>query len=598
MNDNNQLLQINGLDIAFTTRDGSDNRIVKDVSFSLNRAEVFAIVGESGSGKTLIAKSLLGLLPAAARISSGSVRLAGQELSGLKNRQWQQLRGQAISMIFQEPMVSLNPSLRIGYQLCEAMRYHGNKSELEIQHRALYLLERMRIKDAQSCMEKYPHEFSGGMRQRIMIASALMMKPQLLIADEPTTALDCIVQKEVLDTLLEVTQEEGTAVLLISHDLGLVAHYAKRVLVMEKGLAVEQGEVGSVLKQPKHPYTRKLLAALPHSIERPAIAKDRQWAISVQDLCVDYPIRRDWFWQRRKATRVLHNITLQLKKGETLAIVGESGSGKTTLGRAILQLTQVSSGSIKVNGVEVTGADRPSFQTMSQELQLVFQDPFSALSPRRTIAQTVAEPLLRQSNLSQQEIEIQVIQMLAEVGLEPEYASRFPHQLSGGQRQRVSIARALINKPKIIVADEPVSALDITVQAQVLKLLDRLKTKLGFSCIFISHDLAVVEQVADSVVVLYHGRIVEQGSTQEVFAKPAHRYTQQLLSALPELKAVAENSYQLHQRQCLEFEYPPGYREDNTLTNAIEGVGANTIKSTERCLLDISANHQLACLKT
>jgi len=586
MNNDDQLLQVNGLNIAFSSRNGSDNYIVRDVSFSLNKAEVFAIVGESGSGKTMIAKSLMGLLPPTANVRGGSICLAGQELSTLKNKQWQQLRGQAISMIFQEPMVSLNPSLKIGYQLCEAMRYHTDMAAADIEQRALYLLTKMRIKDPESCMGKYPHEFSGGMRQRIMIASALMMKPKLLIADEPTTALDCIVQKEVLDTLLAVCQEEGAAVLLISHDLGLVAHYAQKILVMQQGAVVEQGEVDGVLKTPQHSYTKKLLAALPKKIPRQAEDRNQKLAISVQDLCVEYPIRRDWFWQQQQATRVLHDVTLQLKKGETLAIVGESGSGKSTLGRAILQLTPVSHGSINVNGVDITADQGPNFRTMSQEIQLIFQDPYSALSPRRTIAQTVAEPLLQQSDISKTEINSRVISMLAEVGLGAEYASRFPHQLSGGQRQRVSIARALINRPSIIVADEPVSALDITVQSQVLKLLDSLKTKFGFSCIFISHDLGVVEQIADSVVVLYHGRIVEQGSNEEIFTNPAHPYTQQLLSALPELRSVAEDSYQLHQRHCTEFDYPEGYCVDDGAVNK------------QRCMLDISDNHQLACIKT
>jgi len=578
------VLQVKDLCIAFPTQGGGRKEVVSSASFSLDHGEVLAIVGESGSGKTMMAKALLGLLPGNGFVSGGSLSFEGRELSQFTNDQWQTLRGQKISMIFQEPMVSLNPTLKIGFQLCEAMRYHTQASEENIKKRAIELLTRIKIRDPESCLEKYPHEFSGGMRQRIMIASSLMMRPQLLVADEPTTALDCLVQKEVLDILLEMAKAEGTALLLITHDLGLVAHYADKVLVMEKGIAVERGEVSTVLENPLHPYTRKLLASLPHKIERPDIIEARENIVSLKNVSVDYPIRRPWFWQQQQFTRVLEDINLTVKKGETLAIVGESGSGKTTLGRAILQLTEVSEGTITVKDITVTGDKPPGFRAMSKVVQLVFQDPFAALSPRQTIGKIIAEPLRLTNTLSKYDIEKQTLQMLEDVGLPIHFASRYPNELSGGQRQRVSIARALINKPELIIADEPVSALDITVQAQVLTLLDKLKEKHGFSCIFISHDLAVVEQIADRVVVLYHGKIVESGLARELFSRPAHRYTRRLLEALPELRARNEHSYQLYKRQHTDFMFPAGYTDDDSASGT-------------RCFYQLSDQHQVACQK-
>lgn len=438
-------------------------------------------------------------------------------------------------------MTSLNPVLKVGFQMCEAMKKHTSVPGEKIRQRALDLLEKVHIDDPEGCLEKYPHEFSGGMRQRIMIASSLMMAPALLIADEPTTALDCLVQKDVLDILLDLAHGEGTAILLISHDLAHVAQYANRVLVMEKGKIVEQGPVEKVIGTPAHPYTRKLLSALPQpgpEKEDPA----REKMVEIKNLSVDYPIRRKWFFEKQTFKRVLNNVSLDIHMGETLAVVGESGSGKTTIGRAILQLVKPAEGSIQVDYRCVSGDNAPGFEAMSQTVQLIFQDPYSSLSPRQTIEDIIGEPV------NTPDREERVREMLDDVGLGPEFATRLPNELSGGQRQRVAIARALINNPKLVIADEPVSALDITIQAQILELLQRLKEKNNFTCLFISHDLGVVEQVADRIIVLYQGQIVEEGCRSDIFNRPQHPYTRALLSALPELKMQGTNSYSLHQR--------------------------------------------------
>jgi len=594
------LLEVKDLSIAFPSarfadnkRDKSTTPVVNRTNFSLKSGEIMAIVGESGSGKTMVARALLGLLPSGGIISKGSINFSGEDLTKFDQQQWKNIRGQKISMIFQEPMVSLNPTLKIGFQICEAMSHHTSLPYQTIWARAVELLTQVKIKDPEQCMHKFPHEFSGGMRQRIMIASSLMMKPDLLIADEPTTALDCIVQKEVMDILLNTTRNEGTAVLLITHDLGLVAHYASKVLVMEKGNVVEGGKVSNILDKPTHPYTRKLLSSLPHKpepleaeAEAEAEAETANCIVSIKNLCVDYPIRRQWFWQQQQYNRVLHNINMDMRAGETLAIVGESGSGKTSLGRAILQLVNASKGSISVSGIPITGENPPSLRDMSPIVQLIFQDPYASLSPRQTIGKSISEPLLLKPELGKDEITKLTKQALKDVGLPDDYYNRYPNELSGGQRQRVSIARALISKPKLIIADEPVSALDITVQAQILSLLTKLKQKYGFSCIFISHDLSVVEQVADRVVVLLHGHIVEWGSSEALFNRPAHPYTQKLLAALPELQAKGEGSYALHTREHQHYPLPSGYQEAADYADA------------QLSHVKLSDSHYVACQKT
>lgn len=581
------LLNVKQLSISFPAPEGK-KAVVQKVSFGLEKGKVLAIVGESGSGKTMIARSVLGLLPSGGTVTSGSIEFQGTDLVGMSQKHLRSIRGTKISMIFQEPMASLNPALKIGYQMCEAAKYHTSMSATEIRERALELLRRVRIRDAESCLGKYPHEFSGGMRQRIMIASALMLKPALLIADEPTTALDCIVQKEVLDIMLEVTREEGTAVLFISHDLGLVAHYADKILVMKQGKQMETGIVSSILNTPSHAYTRSLLAALPRPKQRSPFCEGTPM-LRVRDLAVEYPERRTWFWKKQNFKQVLFDINFDVLEGETLAIVGESGSGKSTLGRAILQLLTPCDGLIELNGETLFAVQNPNFKALRKVIQPIFQDPYATLSPRRTIGQSLAEPLKLDKQLENAEIQSRVEAILGKVHLPSDFSDRFPHELSGGQRQRVAIARALINEPKLVIADEPVSALDITVQAEILKLLDELKKSLGFTLVFISHDLGVVEQIADNVLIMQNGRILEEGPSHAIFSAPAHSYTRQLLEALPELRQIDDNRYALNKRSFSPIRLKDGFVE---YSNKQKGPPIRLRLSTGHIILAVKAAYQ------
>ncbi|WP_225025924.1 ABC transporter ATP-binding protein [Xinfangfangia pollutisoli] len=505
--------------------------VVQDLSFDIAPGEMLALVGESGSGKTMAARSVLRLLPAPLRPDAGSsIRLKGAELLTLSDREMCRVRGARIGMVFQEPMVSLNPSMPIGRQMAEALRLHQRLSAAEIRDRSLAMLERIRIKDPAKCLAAWPHEFSGGMRQRIMLASVMLLRPELLIADEPTTALDTLVQRDVLDLMVELTQEQGTGVLLISHDLGMVAKYAPKVVVMQAGRAVEQGESARVLSAPAHAYTRSLIDALPR--RSAGGHRDRAEApplIRVEGVVIDYPGRERLF-RRDAPKRAVHGVDLTIGTGETLALVGASGSGKTTLGRAIVGLVQPSAGAIRFEGHDLL---QPGAQTarLRQKMQIVFQDPYSSLDPRQRVDRVVAEPLLLDRGLSAGDRRDRVRQVFEEVGLPWVLAERLPHQLSGGQRQRVAIARAIVRNPAFVVADEPVSALDMTVQKQILRLIRDLQARHGFACLFVSHDLGAVEQVADRVAVMENGRIVEMGARDDIFDRPQHDYTRRLLDA-------------------------------------------------------------------
>lgn len=573
-----EILNINNLTIGF----GTDLPVVDDVSLDIGKGRVTAIVGESGSGKTMLARSLLNLLPGRAQIRSGEIRFDGKILSELTAKEMQSVRGAQIGMIFQEPMVSLNPSLKIGYQMTEGVRKHFGISSSAAQRLAVDQLDRVKILSPKSCLDEYPHEFSGGMRQRIMIASALMLSPKLLIADEPTTALDCLVQKEILEILGEITKSDETSVLLISHDLALVAHYADDVLVMNKGKAMEQGDVLDVIGNPSHDYTKTLLSSLPQAGSERENTHEGKPLVSVKNLCVQYPIRKNWMFEAQTFKPVLHDVSFDVRLGETLAVVGESGSGKTTLGRTILQLVTANSGSIEIGGHKIDRNSKPDFKMMSSVAQLIFQDPYSSLSPRHTIGRIIGEPLRAQGYEDSVKT---AVSLLEEVGLDTQYLSRYPNELSGGQRQRVSIARALICDPKLVIADEPVSALDITIQAQILKLLDRLRKERGFSCLFISHDLGVVEQIADRVAVLYKGQLVELATASELFSQPCHPYTQDLLCALPELRGNGRGGYRLVQRSPAPFEFPAGMLAGG------ETPGQDLIYH------NVSDNHVVACMQ-
>jgi peptide/nickel transport system ATP-binding protein len=511
----------------------SGNVVVDSVSFDVKRGEFLAIVGESGSGKTMAARAILGLLPPGIRGAGGRITMDGVDLLALAPEPLRALRGAKIGMVFQEPMVSLNPAMRIGAQMAEGLKLHTNLNDAQIRERVLAMLARVQIRDPQRCIDAWPHEFSGGMRQRIMLASVMLLKPALLIADEPTTALDTLTQGEVLDLMTELAREQGTAVLLITHNLGLVARYAQRVVVLRKGERVEIGETAQVLRAPAHPYTRQLVDALPRRGPTVPRASAPQPLIEARQLSVSFSsAKRGWFG-RSSSHLAVDAIDLTVHAGETVAVVGGSGSGKTTLGRAMLRLVPTSGGEVRYQGrpVAVGGSALREFRLACQ---LVFQDPYSSLNPRQRVGDAVLEPLRLVPGLSAPQMQARVDEVLDEVGLAG-FGRRFPHELSGGQRQRVAIARAIVRRPAFVVADEPVSALDMSIQAQVLALFQRLQKTHGFACLFISHDLAAVEQIADRVVVMEGGRIVEQGSRDEVFDHPRHAYTRALLAAAPVL---------------------------------------------------------------
>ncbi|WP_426124223.1 ABC transporter ATP-binding protein [Pararhizobium sp. PWRC1-1] len=504
--------------------------VVKKVSFDIEPGEIFGIVGESGSGKSLATRAIISLLPPAIKVTGGQVTFKGRDVLSMSEAGLRELRGAEIGLVFQEPMTSLNPSMSIGRQLEEGLTLHTNMPPATRLERILAMLLRVGIRDPEGALSAYPHEFSGGMRQRIMLASVMLLKPALLIADEPTTALDAVIQRDVMELMVELTKAEGTAVLLISHDLPMVARYTSRIVVMEKGALVEQGTTEQILEKPQHPYTRKLLSSLPIRGEVRTIDTVSAPMISARNIVVDYPGRKSLF-KKGTPKRALHGVSIDIHAGEVVALVGGSGSGKTTLGRTIAGLVNQSSGDILFQGRE-RSADWRDYRL---NCQMVFQDPYSSLDPRMTILSLVEEALRLVPGIDRTAKKKRAYETLEEVGLSTEYALRYPHELSGGQRQRVAIARAIARRPNFLIADEPVSALDVTVRAQVLALFSDLQKRYGFSCLFISHDLGVVEQVADRVVVMQDGRIIEQGDRNTIFDKPKEAYTRRLLSAIPAL---------------------------------------------------------------
>jgi len=552
------ILSVSDLTVSFRS-DGRWREVVHGVSFDVGPRETVALVGESGSGKSVSALSILRLLPRDASRIGGRVRFEGRELLAAPEAEMRRVRGDAIAMIFQEPMTSLNPVLTIGFQIAEALIRHRGLSRSAAEAEALRLLDKVRIPAARSRLHEYPHRFSGGMRQRVMIAMALACRPKLLIADEPTTALDVTIQAQILDLIKSLQDEEGMSVLFITHDMGVVAEIADRTVVMYRGRAVEAGPTARIFDAPAEPYTRALLAAVPRlgtmagrarpmrfpvvdratglaapTPETPDTVKAAERPVlEVRDLTTRFDIRSGLFGRVTGRVHAVERVSFSLAAGETLALVGESGCGKSTTGRSILRLVAPLSGSVLLDGEDITSLDAGTLRTRRQKMQMIFQDPFASLDPRMSVGAAVAEPLLINRLATPREARRRAEDLLARVGLGPETAGRFPHEFSGGQRQRICIARALALNPRLIVADEAVSALDVSVKAQVVNLMLDLQAELGLAYLFISHDMAVVERVSHRVAVMYLGEIVEIGPRAAIFGDPQHPYTKKLLAAVP-----------------------------------------------------------------
>jgi peptide/nickel transport system ATP-binding protein len=526
----NLAVDIRDLDVTFAT-DGGDVHAVREVSLQVEPGEVLAIVGESGSGKTVTARTMLGLIPETA-IVKGALYLGGEDIVSISAARVRELRGTRGAMIFQEPSTALNPVFTVGWQLAEGLRAHGKVTKQQARRTAVEMLRKVGIPDAARRVNDYPHQFSGGQKQRIVIAMALALEPEVIIADEPTTALDVTVQAEILDLLRDLRTEFGTAIVLITHNMGVVADLADRVAVMYDGQLVETAPVRELFASPKHEYTKKLLAAVPRLeiTDRPQVApSDEPAIVRAVDLEIEYPGRFG-----RKPFRAVDRVSFEIRPGEVLGLVGESGSGKTTIGRAIAGLTKVTGGSLQVLGAEMRGIRERKFRPLRKDLGFVFQDPATSFNPLLTIAQCVAEPLVvHGAAKSPADARDRVDELLEAVQLPREYGDRFPHELSGGQRQRASLARAIALDPKLLIADEPTSALDVSVQARVLELFGEVQQQFGFATLFITHDLAVVDLLAHRLVVLHHGEIAEEGHTADVLGNPQNDYTRKLLHSLP-----------------------------------------------------------------
>jgi peptide/nickel transport system ATP-binding protein len=504
---------------------------LKDVSLSLSPNEIVCVVGESGSGKSMMANAVMRLLPGGVEIDGGRIRFEGHDLARISEADVRQVRGAGIAMIFQEPMTALNPLRTIGEQIGEMFTIHTELSRVDIAARVQGLLEEVRIPDPRATANVYPHELSGGQRQRAMIAMALALDPRVLIADEPTTALDVTTQAQILALIRDLQRRKGTAVLFITHDFGVVAEIADRVAVMRHGVIVEEGTADAILNHPRHPYTRQLMAAVPPLKAPPPRKLSAEMILTIDHVSKTY--RSGGFLGRgARVTHAVKDVTLALPKGATLGIVGESGSGKSTLARCLVRLIDPDAGSIWLNGRNLVPLSRAQIRSESRHIQMVFQDPFGSLNPRRKAGDLVAQGLLIHGMRRGQAV-ARARELFALVGLDPASADRYPHEFSGGQRQRIGLARALALEPEVLIADEPVSALDVSVQAQVLKLLAELRARLGLSIVFITHDLRVAAQVCDLVGVMKDGEIVEAGIIGKVFERPQHPYTRTLLASIP-----------------------------------------------------------------
>ena len=528
------LLKISNLDIALP--EGSERDLaVENLSLDLSPGETLCIVGESGSGKSLTARALMGLLPAPhVRISQGNIEFCGENLTLSTEPRMRQIRGSEISMIFQEPMTALNPVMTIGTQIDEIFRFHVSMSPRERWTRAIELLKDVKLPDPKQIVAAYPHELSGGQRQRAMIAMALALEPKILIADEPTTALDVTTQAQILKLISDMQAIHKSGVLFITHDFGVVADIADRVVVMQYGQVVETGSVDKVLNKPEHSYTQALIGSVPSLEPRAPRARSDQIVLSTENIQKSFGGGKSFFGLG-KPNRLVHavkDVTLDLRRGETLGVVGESGSGKSTLARCIIRLLDSDSGKIMLEGVNIRNLNRSEMRPWRTKIQMVFQDPYASLNPRIKVGQVITQgPIIQ--GLNRSTAEARARELLEIVGLDVRAFNRYPHEFSGGQRQRIGIARALALDPEILVADEPVSALDVSIQAQILKLLDEIREKMNLSMVFITHDLRVAAQVCDRLAVMRYGEIVETGATQELFKSPQHSYTRDLLAAVP-----------------------------------------------------------------
>lgn len=533
-----KLLSVENLRILFNTRNGQ-TVAVENLSFSLEAGKVLGIVGESGSGKSVACYALMGLIPSPpGKIESGRALFHGKDLLTASETELRHLRGNKIAMIFQDPMTCLNPYMRIADQLIEVLSQHKNMSKTEAKAKAIASLIEVGIKDAEARIDEYPHQFSGGMRQRVMIAMALLAEPEILIADEPTTALDVTVQAQILALIKGLQKSHNLAVIFITHDLGVAARMADDIIVMEKGKLVEQGTTESIFKYPTQEYTKALLRAVLTTPKPVAsAAKPNEPALlQVKNIQVGYALPTGFLFNRKKQfARGVDNVSINIQRGEILGLVGESGSGKSTLGRSIIGLVDAQSGEVLFNGKNLLELSAANLKEMRRDIQMIFQDPYASLNPRMTVFDTLAEPLLVHGIATKATVLDCVNELMDDVGLDRRFIRKYPHEFSGGQRQRIAIARAIALKPELIVADEPVSALDVTIRAQILALLLKLTQKHHLTMLFISHDMSVVRYLCDRVVVMQKGKLVEEGLTEQLFSAPQQEYTKQLLAAIPTL---------------------------------------------------------------